>query len=87
MEIDKNILLRKIKEWNDIFNKRNFKMTLIGVGGTALTLLDLKATTKDIDFTLPQDTDIKTFESLFKKLEIKNIGGRRFKTKDGLKKE
>jgi len=83
MEIDKNRLLKKIERWNDVFNKEDFKIELVAVGGTALTLLDLKASTKDIDFTLPGDADVKKFESLLKKLKVRNIGGRRFKSKDG----
>jgi hypothetical protein len=31
------------------------KVTLIAVGGTALTLLGAKPSTRDVDFTLPSD--------------------------------
>lgn len=83
MRIDKNKLLKEIEEWNDVFNRNDFKIKLIAVGGTALTLLNLKASTKDVDFTLPQNIDINKFENLLKKLGVNNIGGRRFKSKSG----
>ena len=52
--IDKQGLLDRLSVWNG-FLKRNVR--LIACGGTALTLLDLKASTKDIDLLVPEVTE------------------------------
>ena len=49
--LDKNKLLDTLVQWNR-FLKR--KVHLIACGGTALTLLDVKPSTKDVDFMVPQ---------------------------------
>ena len=41
------------------------KITLVAVGGTAMTLLDLKPSTIDIDFTAPSD-DLHDFKEALK---------------------
>jgi hypothetical protein len=41
------------------------KITLVAAGGTAMTLLDLKPSTIDIDFTIPS-SDIIEFEQVLK---------------------
>ena len=77
--IDKQGLMKLLEEWNVVFSSENFKIKLIAVGGTALTLLNLKASTKDIDFTLPSGEDARKFESFFKRLGVRHIAMRRFK--------
>ncbi|MGC8571821.1 MAG: DUF6036 family nucleotidyltransferase [Candidatus Micrarchaeia archaeon] len=44
------------------------KILLIAVGGTAMTLLGIKASTKDIDFNIPNKTDYNEFHKLYKKI-------------------
>ena len=53
-------LLQTIENWEHLIN---FKVNLIGCGGTALTLLEIKDSTKDIDFIVPVD---KEYEKLIK---------------------
>ena len=53
-------LIQTIDNWDQLMN---FKVKLIGCGGTALTLLEIKESTKDIDFIVP---DIKEYERLIK---------------------
>ncbi len=48
--LGKEQLLNIMVEWNR-FLKR--KVNLIACGGTAMTLLDVKPSTKDIDFMVP----------------------------------
>ncbi len=48
--LGKEQLLNIMVEWNR-FLKR--KVNLIACGGTAMTLLDVKPSTKDIDFMIP----------------------------------
>jgi hypothetical protein len=52
--ITKKMLFEVLRQWN-AFLKR--KVHLIACGGTALTLLDLKASTKDIDFIVPEEKE------------------------------
>ena len=63
--LDKNDLLNVLSAWNR-FLKR--KIHLIACGGTALTLLDIKSSTKDIDFIVPVEKEydylIKTIQDL-----------------------
>ena len=61
--IDIEGLLEKITAW-DSFLKR--KVHLIACGGTALTLLGIKASTKDIDLMVP---DLNEYEYLVKQLK------------------
>ena len=61
--IDKNELLGWLNE-KDKFLKK--KITIVAVGGTAMTLLGLKSSTIDIDFCLTS-VDKKAFEKIMKK--------------------
>ena len=47
-------LLQTIENWEHLIN---FKVNLIGCGGTALTLLEIKDSIKDIDFIVPIDKE------------------------------
>lgn len=44
------------------------KITLVAAGGTAMTLLDLKTSTIDIDFTIPHE-DMQKFEHALEKVQ------------------
>lgn len=44
------------------------KILLIAVGGTAMTLLGVKASTKDVDFNIPNRTDYNEFHRLYKRI-------------------
>ena len=44
-------------------------IVLMAVGGTAMTLLGIKASTKDIDFNIPLDDDFKEFKRLNEKIK------------------
>ncbi|MBA3750694.1 MAG: hypothetical protein H0X03_07395, partial [Nitrosopumilus sp.] len=48
--MDKKSLLDFLSEMDSKFKK---KITLVAAGGTAMTLLDIKTSTIDIDFTGP----------------------------------
>jgi len=62
-QINKQALLDTISSW-DSFLKR--KVHLIACGGTALTLLNIKESTKDIDLIVPE---IKEYEYLIDRLK------------------
>ena len=64
MPLDKTSLI----DFLEILNKELVRrITLVAVGGTAMTLLDLKPSTIDIDFTIPSE-DLKEFKDVLKKV-------------------
>jgi hypothetical protein len=52
MSLNKSVLLDFLEVLD---NEISRKITLVAVGGTAMTLLDLKPSTVDVDFTIPSD--------------------------------
>jgi hypothetical protein len=52
--IDKQALLNVMEQWNLFLRK---KVHLIACGGTAMTLLGVKASTKDVDFMIPDERE------------------------------
>jgi hypothetical protein len=63
MPYDKKDLLDFLEIINESLTK---KITLVAAGGTAMTLLDLKPSTMDIDFTLPS-SNWQDFEQALKR--------------------
>lgn len=61
---DKELLLSRLADWDSFLRKR---VRLIACGGTALTLLNIKPSTKDIDFIVP---DIEEYEYLVRTLNL-----------------
>lgn len=80
--VDKNWLSSMLEEWNTVAERNKLSIRLVAVGGTALTLLNLKASTKDVDFTVP-DGNITALNTLLKKIGVKAAGGISFETKEG----
>jgi hypothetical protein len=62
MPCDKSALFDFLSVLNEDLTK---KITLVAAGGTAMTLLDLKPSTIDIDFTIP-GCDRAAFEQALK---------------------
>lgn len=54
--INKDELINILSVWNSYAKKA---IHLIACGGTALTLLDIKESTKDIDFIIPEENEYK----------------------------
>lgn len=71
---NKQTLLDVLGQWN-AFLKR--KIHLIACGGTALTLLDIKQSTKDVDFLVPIETEYKYLIKTIKDLgyQQKTVSG------------
>ena len=78
--IDKQALLQRISAW-DGFLKR--KIHLIACGGTALTLLGVKASTKDIDLILPEVNEYEYLIKILKQLGYKAASGWGWSREDG----
>jgi len=70
--IDKNDLLKEVSGWNRFLKK---KIHLIACGGTALTILGLKESTKDIDFIVPNIDEFNYLLDILKKLGFKSVSG------------
>jgi hypothetical protein len=58
MPLDKSALLDFLEILNDELKR---EITLVAAGGTAMTLLDLKSSTIDVDLTIPS-SDLPEFE-------------------------
>ena len=48
---------------------------LVACGGTALTLLDLKESTKDIDFMVPEEKEYKKLVGVLKSIGYEQVTG------------
>jgi len=70
--IDKQGLLERISAW-DGFMRR--KVHLVACGGTALTLLGVKASTKDIDLIIPDEAEHKYCVTILGQLGYKPVSG------------
>lgn len=70
--INKQGLLDRISAW-DSFVKR--KVHLIACSGTAMTLLDVKASTKDIDLLVPNEDEHKYLINILQQLGYKSASG------------
>jgi len=60
--LDKEELLDNMRAWNNFLRR---KVHMIACGGTAMTLLGVKASTKDVDFMVP---NIREYNYLMKQL-------------------
>jgi len=78
--IDKNGLLERLAAWNG-FLKR--KVRLVACGGTALTLLDIKPSTKDIDLLVPAAEEYDYLTGVLKDLGYKSASGAGWARDDG----
>lgn len=63
--IDKQALLDVMEQWNRFLRR---KVHLIACGGTAMTLLNVKPSTKDIDFMVPKPTEYDYLLTVLKQL-------------------
>jgi len=78
--IDKIGLLERLGIWNG-FLKR--KIHLIACGGTALTLLDVKPSTKDIDLLVPVTEEYRYLIKVLQDLGYKSASGAGLARDDG----
>jgi hypothetical protein len=67
-----NDLLDTLDNWNSLMN---FRVSLIACGGTALTLLKIKDSTKDIDFTVPMQKEYDRLMKFLRDLGYEEKGG------------
>ena len=65
-------LLGTLQNWDQLIN---FDVSLIGCGGTALTLLNIKESTKDIDFIVPIEKEHERLMKFLSSIGYKERGG------------
>jgi hypothetical protein len=70
--LDKDSLLSKLSQWNNFLNR---KVHFIACGGTAMTLLNIKASTRDIDFIVPNEKEYEYLIKTIQSLGYKNVSG------------
>ncbi len=70
--MNKADLLTTLAGWNGFLNK---KVHLIACGGTALTLLGIKLSTKDVDFIVPDPGEYKYLVAVLEQLGYKRVTG------------
>jgi len=78
--IDKQGLFDRLSAW-DGFLKRN--VHLIACGGTALTLLGIKPSTKDVDLVVPDISEHEYLINILQQLGYKSITGSGWSRGDG----
>lgn len=78
--IDKQLLLDKISGWDSFLKK---KIHLIACGGTALTLLGVEPSTKDIDLIVPKVDEHDYLIKVLKQLGYKSVSGWGWERGDG----
>lgn len=78
--IDKDRLLDIISAWDGFLKRR---VHLIACGGTALTLLGIKASTKDIDLIVPEVAEYEYLIGILKQLGYKSATGWGWTRQDG----
>jgi hypothetical protein len=78
--IDKQGLLNTLSGWDGFLKK---KIHLIACGGTAMTLLGVKASTKDIDLIVPRADEYEHLVNVLKQLGYKQATGSGWSRNDG----
>jgi len=69
-QLTKNQLLEILTGWNSILKR---KVRMIACGGTAMALMNVKGSTKDVDFMVPNQREYKYLTARLKDLDYKLI--------------
>ncbi len=70
--LNKDDLMEALKGWNSFLGK---KIHLIACGGTAMTMLGVKPSTKDVDFMVPNVGEYKYLIKKLRSLGYKSVSG------------
>jgi len=77
--LNKQLLLDALSQWNRFLNRR---VHLIACGGTAMTLLGVKPSTKDVEFMIPDLREYRYFIGRLQELGYEQVTGNGWK-RDG----
>jgi len=80
--IDKQGLWNILEQWDKYIPG---KIRLVACGGTALTLQDLKESTKDVDFLVPEENEYRILIQAIKRLGYRQSAGSGWARDDGFK--
>jgi hypothetical protein len=69
---NKDLLLARLADWDSFLRRR---VRLIACGGTALTLLNIKPSTKDIDLIVPEIGEYEYLVRTLDQLGYKSVSG------------
>ena len=78
--LDKQGLWDILEMWDPFLPR---KVRVVACGGTALTLQDLKDSTKDVDFLVPDNDEYKALLSTIQKLNYRQVTGNGWAKDDG----
>ena len=78
--VDKQNLMDTLAGWNDFLNRT---VHLIACGGTAMTLMGIKFSTKDIDFIIPEENEHKYLIDILQDLGYKPVRGPGWQKENG----
>jgi len=78
--ISQHGLFDVLTAWDGFLRK---KVHLIACGGTAMTLLGVKASTKDIDFVVPNENEYEYLIKTLKQLGYRSVSGSGWAKDDG----
>ena len=70
--LNKQALLEILEQWNRFLRR---KVHLIACGGTAITLMDVKPSTKDVDFIVPNVPEHVYLIRVLKELGYEQVTG------------
>jgi len=79
--LNKKSLLDVLGQWNGFLKKR---VHLIACGGTALTLLGIKPSTKDVDMIVPDEGEYRYLTKILKDLGYQQTTGSGWRKKEDL---
>ena len=79
--LNKTDLLNRLSDWNSFVRR---KLHLIACGGTSLTLLGVKESTKDIDFIIPIEAEYKYLTRILTDLGYAQLTGSGWKRPEEL---
>ena len=71
-------LLNTLRAWDELITGRG-KIRLLACGGTALTLLGYKESTKDVDFLIPEAREYKRLIDFLRNAGYEQVGGYKWK--------
>ena len=77
--LTKERLLEILTGWNSILKR---KVRMVACGGTAMTLMDVKESTKDVDFMVPSEREYKYLIAMLKDLDYKLVTAAGWQRKD-----
>lgn len=81
MRVNKDTLFDYLSSWNDVLER---KTRLVACGGTAMTLIGVKDSTKDIDLMVPDHGEYESLIRVLEKIGYRQVTGHGWEKDEGL---